>query len=160
MIMSGHLVVPALDPSGDPATLSKPILTDILRGELGYKGLIITDSLAMQGVRDKYGDDEVAVRAVLAGADSLLMPPKMDTAYNAVLAAVASGRISERRLNESVSRILLLKLRQGILLHPYTDPSRLASVVGTPAHLALANAITDRTTTVVYRWWPAARRSW
>ena len=75
-------MVPALDPSGDPATLSKPILTGILREELGYKGVIVTDSLAMQGVRDKYGDGEVAVRAVLAGADSLLMAPDMDAAYS------------------------------------------------------------------------------
>ncbi len=149
MIMSGHLVVPALDPSGDPATLSQPILTGVLRNELGFKGVIITDSLAMQGVRDKYGDAEVAVRAVLAGVDSLLMTPAMDASYAAVLAAVASGRISEKRLNESVSRILHLKLKQGILLHPFTDSSRLDSVVGTPAHLATANAITDRTTTVI-----------
>jgi beta-N-acetylhexosaminidase len=149
MIMSGHLVVPALDPSGDPATLSKPILTDTLRGELGYKGVIITDSLGMQGVRDKYGDAEVAVRAVLAGVDSLLMTPAMDASYNAVIAAVQSGRISERRLNESVARILLLKLRQGILFHPYTDASRLDSVVGTPAHLATADETTDRTTTLI-----------
>jgi beta-N-acetylhexosaminidase len=149
MIMSGHLVVPALDPSGDPATLSKPILTDTLRGELGYKGVIITDSLAMQGVRDKYGDGEVAVRAVLAGVDNLLMAPDMDMAYNAVLAAVDSGRISLQRLNQSVARILLLKLKQGILFHPYTDASLLDSVVGTEAHLDSATAITDRTTTVI-----------
>jgi len=149
MIMSGHLVVPALDPSGDPATLSEPILTGVLRGELGYKGVIITDSLGMKGVRDKYGDAEVAVRAVLAGVDSLLMTPAMDASYNAVLTAVASGRISEKRLNESVSRILLLKLKQGILFHPYTDVSGIGSVVGTPAHLAAADAITDRTTTVI-----------
>jgi len=149
MIMSGHLVVPALDPSGDPATLSQPILTGILRGELGYKGVIITDSLAMQGVRDRYGDAEVAVRAVLAGVDNLLMTPAMDASYNAVLAAVHSGRISEQRLNESVARILILKLRKGILFHPYTDASRLDSVVGTTAHLDSATAITDRTTTVL-----------
>jgi len=149
MIMSGHLVVPALDPSGDPATLSQPILTGVLRNELGYKGLIVTDSLAMQGVRDKYGDAEVAVRAVLAGVDNLLMAPDMDAAYTAVQAAVVSGRISQRRLNESVARILLLKLKQGILLHPYTNTSGLDSVVGTPAHLAAADAITDRTTTVI-----------
>jgi beta-N-acetylhexosaminidase len=138
MIMSGHLVVPALDPSGDPATLSKPILTGILRQELGFKGVITTDSLAMQGVRDKYGDGEVAVRAVLAGADSLMMAPDMDAAYGSVLSAVQSGRISRHRLDESVARILLLKLRRGILTHPYTDASRLDQVVGTPEHLAAA----------------------
>jgi len=149
MIMSGHLVVPALDPSGDPATLSQPILTGILRRELGFRGVIITDSLGMKGVRDKYGDGEVAVRAVLAGADSLLMAPDMDAAHAAVLAAVASGRISQKRLDESVARILLLKLKRGILFHPYTDPSGLDSVVGTPEHLAKAAVITDRTTTVI-----------
>jgi beta-N-acetylhexosaminidase len=149
MIMSGHLVVPALDPSGDPATLSKPILTGILRQELGFRGVITTDSLAMQGVREKYGDGEVAVRAVLAGADSLMMAPDMDAAYGSVLSAVQSGRISEQRLDESVARILLLKLRRGILTHPYTDASRLDGVVGTPEHLAAADAITNRTTTVL-----------
>ena len=149
MIMSGHLVVPALDPSGDPATLSKPILTGILRQELGFRGVITTDSLAMQGVREKYGDGEVAVRAVLAGADSLMMAPDMDAAYGSVLSAVQSGRISQRRLDESVGRILLLKLRRGILTHPYTDASRLDRVVGSPEHLAAADAITNRTTTVL-----------
>jgi len=149
VIMSAHLLVPALDPSGDPATLSKPILTGILRDELGFKGLIVTDSLAMQGVRDKYGYAEVAVRAVLAGADLLLMAPDMDTAYNAVLAAVRSGRISHQRLDDSVRRILTLKYQRGIVRNPYVDPAGLTSVVGTPAHLAAADAITDKTTTVV-----------
>lgn len=149
LIMSAHLLVPALDDSGDPATLSKPILTGILRGELGYQGVIMTDALNMQGVRDKYGDDEVAVRAVLAGADMLLMSPAMDDAYGAVLDAVRSGRIPEQRLDESVRRILRLKARQGILAHPYVDPAQVDDVVGTPEHLATATAVTDRTTTLV-----------
>jgi beta-N-acetylhexosaminidase len=149
MIMSGHLVVPALDPSGDPATLSKPILTGILREELGYRGVIVTDSLAMQGVRDRYGDGEVAVRAVLAGVDTLLMAPDMDAAYGSVLAAVTSGRISPKRLDESVARILLMKLKRGILFAPYADASRLDKVVGTPENLAAADTISNRTTTVL-----------
>ena len=124
-------------------------LTGILRQELGFRGVITTDSLAMQGVREKYGDADFAVRAVLAGADSLMMAPDMDAAYGSVLSAVQSGRISQRRLDESVGRILLLKLRRGILTHPYTDASRLDRVVGTPEHLAAADAITNRTTTVL-----------
>ena len=148
-IMTAHLLVPALDPSGDPATLSKPILTGILRDQLHYKGVITTDSLAMQGVRDKYGDAEVAVRAILAGADQLLMSPAMDDAYNAVLGAVRSGRISERRLDESVSRILTLKWKRGVITHSWTDPTKVSSVVGTPEHLAAAAAVTDRTGTLV-----------
>ncbi|HET8598769.1 MAG TPA: glycoside hydrolase family 3 protein [Segeticoccus sp.] len=149
LIMSAHLLVPALDDSGDPATLSKPILTGILRGELGYQGVIMTDALNMQGVREKYGDAEVAVRAVLAGADMLLMSPAMDDAYGAVLDAVRSGRIPRNRLDESVRRILQLKARKGILAHPYVDPARVDDVVGTPEHLATADAVSNRTTTLV-----------
>ena len=86
-----HIVVPALDPSGTPATLSKPIITDMLRGELGYDGVVITDALTMQGVRDDFGDDRIPVLALKAGVDQLLMPApgKLDIAYHAVLDAVA-----------------------------------------------------------------------
>ncbi|KRE56538.1 beta-N-acetylhexosaminidase [Phycicoccus sp. Soil748] len=149
MIMTAHLSFPALDDSGNPATLSRPILTGLLRGELGYKGVIVTDSLAMQGVRDLYGDPEVAVRALSAGADQLLMTPAMDDAYAAVVDAVRTGRISRAELDAKVRRVLELKYSRGIVAHPYADPAALDSVVGTPEHLAAADAITDRTTTLV-----------
>lgn len=90
-IMTAHIMVPALDDSGDPATLSRPILTGILRGELGYDGVVVTDSLGMQGVREKYGDDRVPVLALKAGVDQLLNPPSLDIAWNAVLTAVRQG---------------------------------------------------------------------
>jgi beta-N-acetylhexosaminidase len=149
MIMTAHLNVPALDDSGDPATLSKPILTGVLRNELGFKGVIVTDSLGMQGVRDKYGDAEVAVRALSAGVDQLLMSPSMDEAYGAVTAAVESGRIPMTDIDAKVRRVLELKWDRGIVAKPYVDPAALDSVVGTPEHLATADAITDRTTTLV-----------
>jgi beta-N-acetylhexosaminidase len=149
MIMTAHINFPALDPAGDPATLSKPIMTGLLRGELGFKGVIITDSLGMQGVRDKYGDAEVAVRALEAGVDQLLMPPQMDVAWNAVMGAVESGRISQSDLNAKVRRILTLKYEKGLVDHPYVDTSAVDSVVGTPEHLAAADAVTNRTTTLV-----------
>ena len=148
-IMTAHIVVKSLDPAGDPATLSKPILTGILREELGFDGLVITDSLGMAGVRQKYGDEEVPVRALEAGVDQLLMPPKMDVAYDAVLAAVRSGRISERRLDRSVYRVLRLKYLNGVVARPFVDVAAIPSVVGTPAHYAAAQAISDRTTTLV-----------
>ena len=93
-IMTAHIVVPSLDPSGTPATLSKPIITDVLRGELGYDGVVITDALTMQGVRDGFGDDRIPVLALKAGVDQLLMPApgKLDIAYHAVLDAVALRR--------------------------------------------------------------------
>lgn len=150
-IMTAHIVVPAVDPSGDPATLSAPIISGILRDELGFEGVVVTDSLRMQGVRTKYADGEVAVRAILAGADQLLDPPDLPVAFNAVLDAIASGRIGQDRLDASVRRILSLKAERG-LTSPTTalvDPTTIDAVVGNPAHQAVAQAITDRTTTLV-----------
>jgi beta-N-acetylhexosaminidase len=148
-IMTAHIVVPSLDPSGDPATLSKPILTGVLRNELGFKGLIITDALEMAAVRAKYGDAEVAVRAIEAGADQLLLPPAPDVQFKAVVDAVRSGRISEQRINESVKRILLLKLTRGVITKPFVDPAEVATTVGTPASLATAQQIVDKSVTLV-----------
>ncbi|WP_311922486.1 glycoside hydrolase family 3 protein [Microbispora sp. H10836] len=136
-IMSAHVVMPKLDPSGDPATLSPRILTGLLREELGFDGVISTDALDMAGVRKKYGDTEVAVRAVLAGADILLMPPNLPKAYDAVLDAVKSGRISERRIDESVLRILRLKDKRGVFGPIHTDPGALRSA----AHLRIAERV-------------------
>ncbi|WP_433009947.1 glycoside hydrolase family 3 protein [Kribbella sp. CA-294648] len=148
-IMTAHIVVPSLDPSGDPATLSKPIMTGILREELGYDGVVVTDSLGMAGVRQKYGDAEVPVLALEAGVDQLLMPPRMDIAYNAVLDAVRSGRISEKRLDQSVYRVLRRKHLNGLVDQPMVDVAAVPSVVGTPKHYAAAQRISDRSTTVV-----------
>jgi beta-N-acetylhexosaminidase len=148
-IMTAHVVVKSLDPSGDPATLSKPIMTDILRKEFGFKGVIVTDALEMAGVRAKYGDAEAVVRAIEAGGDQLLLPPAPDLQFKAVLDAVRSGRISESRINESVFRILLLKLTRGILFQPFVDPAKVPAVVGTPENLATAQRITDKTTTLI-----------
>jgi beta-N-acetylhexosaminidase len=148
-IMSGHLQFPALDPSGVPATLSRPILTGLLRQELGYDGVVITDSLKMAGVRQTFPDAEVPVRALRAGADLLLMPPDLDLAYNAVLDAVNSGELTEKRINASVRRILTLKFEQGIVDQPYADLDRVTEIVGTPEHERAAQRITDHTTTLV-----------
>ncbi|MGW7685471.1 glycoside hydrolase family 3 N-terminal domain-containing protein [Kribbella sp. NPDC054772] len=148
-IMTAHIVVPALDPSGDPATLSRPILTGILREQLRFDGVVITDSLGMQGVRDKYGDAEIPLRAIEAGVDQLLMPVDPGLAYNSVLAAVRGGRISEARIDESVTRILALKHAGGLVDRPYVDVSRVAQIVGTPANYAEAQLIADRSTTLL-----------
>ncbi|MFG6197293.1 beta-N-acetylhexosaminidase [Nonomuraea sp. JJY05] len=138
-VMSAHLVFPKLDPSGDPATLSKPILTGLLRQKLGFKGVISTDALNMEGVRKKYNDGEIAVRAVLAGADLLLMPNDLPKAYQAVVAAVRSGRISKERLDQSVTRLLTLKQAKGYLPEaPAADAKRAAGVLRSAAHRKLA----------------------
>jgi beta-N-acetylhexosaminidase len=148
-IMTAHIVVPSLDPSGDPATLSQPIVTGILREELGYDGVVITDSLGMAGVRQKYGDDRVPVLALKAGVDQLLMPPDLDLAYRSVLAAVRGGELTERRIDQSVLRVLRMKFRHGLVANPYVDESRIPAAVGTAAHLATARSVTDRTVTLV-----------
>jgi beta-N-acetylhexosaminidase len=150
-IMTAHIVVPSLDPSGLPATLSEPILTGVLREELGFDGVIYTDALTMAGVRAEFTDAEIAVRALQAGADVLLMPfeGSMDEAYGAVLDAVEDGTLSEDRVDESLRRILELKWYRGIVENPIPDAEHLDHVVGTPEHLAEAQAITDRTTTLV-----------
>ena len=150
-IMTAHIVVPALDPSGTPATLSKPIVTGVLREQLGFDGVVYTDALTMQGVRDAYPDAEIPVLALEAGVDVLLMPAEgaMDVAYQGVLDAVRSGRISSRRIDTSVRRVLRLKWERGIVANPTADPAALAGIIGTPQHLAAAQAITDRSTTLV-----------
>ncbi|MBX6350066.1 MAG: glycoside hydrolase family 3 C-terminal domain-containing protein [Clostridia bacterium] len=141
VVMAGHLAFPALDPSGRPATLSPVLLTDILRGRLGFSGVVMTDSLAMAGVRGTSPDAEVAVEAFLAGADVLLMPPDLPGAWSAVLAAVRSGRIGEARLDASVRRILTLKAELGLFADPYVDPGAVDRSVGTEADSRLAAEI-------------------
>ncbi|MET9785305.1 glycoside hydrolase family 3 protein [Streptomyces canus] len=148
-IMTAHIQFPALDASGDPATLSHPILTGILRGELGYDGVVVTDSLGMEGVRTKYGDDRVPVLALKAGVDQLLNPPSLDVAWNAVLKAVQGGELTEARLDESILRILRLKARRGLFEEPYVSHGGVTRTVGTPAHLAAADRIAERTTTLL-----------
>ncbi|WP_415950480.1 glycoside hydrolase family 3 protein [Streptomyces sp. KLOTTS4A1] len=148
-IMTAHIVVPALDPAEDPATLSRPILTGVLRERLGYDGVVVTDSLGMQGVRTKYGDDRVPVLALKAGVDQLLNPPDLEVAWNAVLKAVEDGELTEERLDESILRILRLKTRLGLFHDPFTASSEVDRTVGRPEHLREAEEIADRTTTLL-----------
>ena len=108
-IMAGHISFPNI--IGDvPASLSKELLTDLLRNEMGYEGIIITDALNMGAVTQHYSSGEAAVLALEAGVDLLLMPENFREAYNGVLEAVESGRISQERVNESLARILSVKL--------------------------------------------------
>ncbi|WP_369035952.1 glycoside hydrolase family 3 protein [Streptomyces adonidis] len=148
-IMTAHIMVPALDGSGDPATLSRPILTGILREELGYDGVVVTDSLGMQGVREKYGDDRVPVLALKAGVDQLLNPPSLDIAWNAVLTAVRQGELTEARLDASILRVLRLKNRLGLLERPYVTHAGVDRAVGVAGHLTAADRIAERTTTLL-----------
>ena len=115
LIMAAHITVPQVTGDDTPASLSSVMLTDLLRGELGYQGLIVTDSLAMQAITDMYTPGQAAVKALQAGADLLLMPNGLADAYTAVLEAVQDGTIPQQRLDESVQRILQCKYQYGIL---------------------------------------------
>src|SRR2546422_7736768 len=112
--MTAHLAVPAIEPDRVPATLSPRILTDLLRKDLGFNGLVVTDALNMGGVTRIAAPGEAAVRSFLAGADVLLMPPVPDAAFEALKTAVRTGRIPRSRLDESVRRILRAKARLGL----------------------------------------------
>ncbi|MDA1359208.1 glycoside hydrolase family 3 C-terminal domain-containing protein [Glycomyces luteolus] len=148
MVMSGHLQFPALDDSLKPATLSAPILTGLLRERLGFDGVIVTDSLEMEGVRTEYGDERVPVMALQAGVDLLLMPPNFQLAYEAVLHAVELGELTEERIDASVRRLLALKAARGIVEAPPTDPAG-TGIVGSDEHRGVAADIADRSITLL-----------
>ena len=149
-IMTGHLNVPALEPDPNtPATLSSRVLTDLLRKQLGFQGLVVTDAMDMGGITVRYAPGDAAMRAFLAGADALLMPPVPDAAYEALLAAVQSGQISQQRLDESVRRILAAKARLGLQKNRLVDVAALNTNFGTVAWQAESQEISDRGITLL-----------
>ena len=111
MVMVGHISAPGLT-DGDklPASMNEKIITEILRGQLGYQGIVITDAMDMAAVSQYYTADEAAVRALKAGADMILMPEDFAAAYEGVVEAVRSGTIDEARINDSLKRVYRIKL--------------------------------------------------
>jgi beta-N-acetylhexosaminidase len=156
-IMTAHLYLPAIESQQDlPATLSKTVLTGLLREQLGYQGLILTDALDMDAIKKDRTAAEAAVQAFEAGADMLLIAgiTAEDRAHlgdgpPALLAAIQSGRVSEARLDASVLRILETKARRGLLPGFATRPtSPDASVLNSPEHRALAMEVARRAVTL------------
>ena len=123
-IMTAHIALPTLGDDGEkdlPATVNSRVLTGLLRDELGYDGLVITDGLEMQGIVQRFGSGEAAVRAVLAGADVVMVlwfPEKKREVRDALLAAVESGRIPDWRLDQAVRRVLVAKATRGLFSRP------------------------------------------
>src|SRR5690349_8418778 len=144
-VMAAHIVAPALDPSGRPASLSKPIVTGLLRNQLHYDGVVITDALSAAALAD-IPADEIILDAIDAGVDELLMPTNLPAAVQTVLDAVHSGRLSEARIDQSVQRILKMKTQLGLFGNPYVDAN---PAVGTPAHLQTMADIAKRSITVL-----------
>src|SRR5438309_4208944 len=149
-VMTGHLNVPALEPdSNTPATLSSHILTEVLRKDLGFQGLVVTDAMDMGGITVRFAPGEAAVRAVLAGTDCLLMPPVPDAAFEALQRAVKSGRISRERLDVSVRRILEAKARLGLNKKRLVDVNAINEHFGETAWQKQAQEISDRGVTLL-----------
>ncbi len=170
-VMTAHIAVPALDatpapprPEGRaenayarkgtdvtrdgtvPASLSPAATEGLLRRDLGFDGLVVTDAADMGALVDHYDAGETAVRAILAGADQILKPPDLTASIAAVKAAVASGRITRERLDQSVGRILAAKRWAH---RPSPDPEDVFRVVDSPEHRALAEQIARRAVTLV-----------
>jgi len=149
-IMTGHLNVPALEPDPNtPATLSSHILTNLLRDDLRFQGLVVTDAMDMGGITVRFAPGEAAVRAVLAGADCLLMPPVPDAAFEALQQAVRSGRISRERIDASVRRILEAKARLGLNKNRLVDLTEINAMFAEPSWQNEAQSISDRGITLL-----------
>jgi beta-N-acetylhexosaminidase len=148
-VMTAHLAVPALEPDNIPATVSSKILTGILRDELGFRGLVITDAMDMQGLSSLFDSGEASVRAIQAGADVLLMPKRPEEAIRALVAAVEKGTISRKRLDDSVNRVLAAKARLGLRTKKLVDLEAIADVVDSPESGERAQEVADHAVTLV-----------
>lgn len=149
-IMSAHIAFPALTGDSVPATLSGKILTGLLRDELKYKGLIVTDAMDMGAIIKNYGNTNSAIMAVKAGADQLLQPLPQDVGpmIDAVTAAVERGEISEARIDASVRKLLEVKARLGLNAQRYIELNNVANVVGSAPNMERAQEAADRSITV------------
>jgi beta-N-acetylhexosaminidase len=148
-MMSFHGAMPALDSSGVPGTLSQKVLTDLLRNELKFTGIIISDAMDMAGVLNQYGAVEAVKRAVGAGVDILIQPLNVTQTIDAVVAGVKEGRYSEARIDESVRRILKSKEQLGLNRRKLVSLDSLRHIVGDSSHTAMARRIAERSITLV-----------
>lgn len=143
-IMTFHGFLPALDSAEVPATLSSKVMTSLLRDELHFDGLLVSDAMDMAGVVQRFGAAEAAKRAIAAGNDVLLMPADIGGTIDAVVAGLAEGRYDEARIDASARRVLALKHRYDLHRSRVVDVERVRSVVGSDANVAVANTIAAR----------------
>lgn len=153
-VMTAHILYPSLLGEGEgnvPATLSRHIITDLLRHEMCFEGLIVSDSLAMKGIKNIYGIEKSAVLAVKAGHDIILQDYSSDPeiTLNAVISAIESGEIDIEQVNDSVRRILTIRESLGNLDNNDLDPLEVRQVAGSEEHIAIAREIADRSVTVL-----------
>lgn len=174
MIMTAHVTVPALDNDkiiskkdgtevGIPATLSKKILTGVLREKLGFNGVIVTDAMNMKAIADHFGKTEAVIKAINAGTDIVLMPvsvwnesaeAELNDLFNVILASVKNGTISENRINESVRRIIAMKIKRGIIGQEDTRTleekiANANNVVGSKEHKRIEKIAAEKAMTLI-----------
>ena len=148
-VMSAHIALPRIETENLPATLSKKVLTGVLREELRFEGVVFTDAMAMRGIVAHYSEEEAAVRAIKAGADVILYPPSVEKAFSALKRAVESGDIPETRIDESVRRLLTAKLRLELDSKRFAEIEKLDRILGSSEHEGSARQIIESAITLV-----------
>ncbi len=148
-VMSAHISLPQIVADKAPATLSPLMLTDVLRREIGFKGVIFTDAMNMRGVAAHYPEAEATIRALKAGADVILYPPSVEKSFNAIKSAVQSGDVKEARIDESVRRILAAKQKMGLDKSRFADLEKLDSRLGSKENRQAAQQIIENAITLV-----------
>jgi beta-N-acetylhexosaminidase len=149
MVMTAHMALPAITGDSTPATLAPAVMRDLLRRDLGFRGILSTDAMDMRGVLATMGLAEASKRAIEAGNDILLMPTDIPATIDAVVAGVREGRFTEARVDSSVRRLLELKERLGLHRERYVDLNKVRSVVGATEHAATAQRAAERGITLV-----------
>ncbi len=153
MVMVGHLSVPSLDPTGVPSSISYPIITELLKKEMGFEGIVVTDALGMKGVAEYIPRERVAIESFKAGSDILLMPPaERRKSISAFLKAVRKGEISKERVEESLRKILKMKEQLGLLdARPQINPNEAYEQVESKEVLDMINKVAEESMTLIKR---------
>jgi len=150
-IMVAHVFVPALDTTSNiPTTLNPSVVTGLLKNEMGYNGIVITDALGMQGVLKHNKPGQIEVKALLAGHDVLLMPQQIKTAIDSIVTAVDSGRIDSVRIDESVRKILITKYNENLTHYNVVDEKNITNEINLPEWYELKREIFNSNATLVF----------
>jgi beta-N-acetylhexosaminidase len=143
-VMMGHLAVPALEEKEIPATISVSVIQGLLRKELGFDGLTVTDAMDMQGLSRQFPPGEAAVRALEAGAQVLLVPPNPDAAIKGITDAITSGRLPAERLHNAVAHVLMAKQRLGLFQKRLVDLENVSEHIDAPELTDLAQSVAEK----------------
>lgn len=151
-VMSAHVLFPAIEKDKLPATLSCKVLTDLLREQMNFNGIVMTDCMEMEAIKNYFGTAKAAVMAVKAGADIICISSSMNLQIESVCAikqAVLYGEIPESRIDDSVNRIIKMKRKYGLFDNPYPDMEKVSCVVGSESNLKFAQNVSEKSITLL-----------